>query len=371
MYALILIAYHFLFFFKFYRNPYLLCTSEIASTFFPHWIWMGRELREGRFPAQDDIYYKLPGSIPFLATFYPPNLIASYIGSFLSLDNAFRLYAYFIIGHYFLASLFAYFLFGNLFCALTLAYAGYCIKLQQPTITYTMAWIPLAFKGGLLGGLGWAMSLLGGYYPVLVYVMPLILMLQPLSFIGGSLLASSQLLPFLGYFKRSIRCKEKTDKSFGRLPIWKLKELFIPPKTQDHVNGVHFPEVSLYMGIAVLFIWQASWWWAPLIFSILIVVGILPAIQRISSRSLYLFSVSLSILISSHFPQYGGVSLFLLQGLLLLQNSSIYPSFPFSQWWDRPSRLYTKKPKMNNWPHLTGYLEGRSISDYRGSFRLA
>ena len=365
---LCLLLYNLIFFWKFYRNPYLLCTSEIASTFFPHWVWMGKELRRGVFPAQDDIYYKLPGSIPFLATFYPPNLIASYIGSFLKLDQAFRLYTYFIIGHYLLASLFAYYLFGNLFCALTLTYAGYCIKLQQPTIAYTLAWIPLAFKGGLLGAFGWGMSLLGGYYPVLVYVMPVILLLQPLSFIGGLFLASGQLLPFLGYFKRSIRNGQKVDKKFGRLPWWRLTDLFIPRKTQDHVNGVHYPEVAMYTGIAVLFIWQVSWWWIPIIFSSLVSVGVIPPFQRIPARALLLLAIAMAAIFSE---SSNSISLLILQGFLLLQNASIYPSFPFSQWWDKPSILYTKKPKMNNWPHLTGYLEGRSISDYRGSFRLA
>ena len=125
---LVLSGYWFLFWKKFLINPFLLNTSEIASTFFPHWIWFGRQLRKGIFPAQDDIYYNLPGSIPFLSTFYPPSLIMAWLATFLKIDSAFRLYAYFILSHYLLASLFAYYLFGNLFCAITLIYSAYIIK---------------------------------------------------------------------------------------------------------------------------------------------------------------------------------------------------------------------------------------------------
>lgn len=372
MSAWFLVAYHFLFFWKFYRNPYLLCTSELASTFFPHWIWMGRELRQGRFPAQDDIYYKLPGSIPFLATFYPPNLITAWLGSFLSLDKAFLLYMQSILTHYLVGSFLAYYLFGNLFAAITLVYAGYCIKLQQPTIAYTLAWIPAMFLEGWMGVLGCFMALVAGYYPILVYVLPIAIVANPICALGA-IFAVPQIIPFLGYFRRSVRTTEVVDRNFGRLPWHRLTDLFIPRSDQQHVNGVHYPEVAMYMGIAVLFIWRADVWLLALFGGILVSLGIVPSIQRIPSRALYLVTLAIATL-ASHSPLlstplYSG--LLILQCFLLLQNSSIYPSFPFSQWWDLPSRLYTKKPKMNNWPYVTGYLEGKSRSEYLGAFRLS
>jgi len=363
---LVLFAYWLIFWRKFLINPYLLCTSEVASTFFPHWLWVGRQLRKGIFPAQDEIYYKLPASIPFLATFYPPNLISAYIGSFLKEDRAFRLYAYFILFHFLICSVFAYQLFGNLFAAITLAYAGYVIKPNTPTFVYTVTWVPLAFCGGIMVAVGWSMALLGGYYPVLVYVMPLICLLQPLSFVIGSLMSVSQLIPFLGYFKRSVRMTEKVDRNFGRVPFLKLFDLINPIRNIGTTNGVHYPEMMMYMGIAPFFIWKASWWWLGVLIAVLICSGLLPSVQRIPARALYLLTFSIASLVS-HAPDI----LVGLQGFLLIGNSSIYPSFPFSQWWEKPSRLYTKKKKSYKWPFLTGYREERKISDYIGAFRIA
>lgn len=365
MYALILIAYWLLFWHKHFRNPYLLCTSEVASTFFPHWLWMGNELREGRFPAQDNIYYNLPGSIPFLSTFYPPSLLAAYIGSALELDSAFRLYAYFILAHFLLGSLFAYWLFGNLFSALTLTYAAYCIKPNTPCFVFSACWVPLALKGGLLGMIGLSMALCGGYFPILVYIVPVIAFLQPLSFLGGCFLALPQLLPFIGYFRKSIRMNAEPDVNFGKLPPFMLTGFFNPTRFMGTVNGVHYPEVMMYMGIAPFLIWKASWWWLGIAVAVLICIGLLPSVQRIPARALYLLTFSIASL-ASHVPDI----LVVLQGFLLIGNSSIYPSFPFAQWWDRPSKLYNKKPKSYNWPFLTGYLKGERISEYQGAFRL-
>ena len=363
-YHLILFSYWVLFWRKFLWNPYLLCTSEIASTFFPHWRWIGRQLRQGIFPSQDDIYYKLPGSIPFLATFYPPNLISAWLGSFLKEDHAFRLYAYFIIIHFLLCSFFAYELFGNLFGAITLAYAGYVIKPNTPTFVFSATWVPLALKGSAVG---WAMALWGGYYPILVYIIPVVAFLQPISCILGSLLASAQLLPFIGYFKRSVRMTEKVDQNFGRVPWWKLSDLINPIRNIGTTNGVHYPEVMMYMGIAPLLIFHPSIFYIPLILSILVVVGLIPPFQRISARALYLLTLSFCLVALP----FDSIYLFLIQAFLLLQNASIYPSFPFNQWWNKPSKLYSQKPKSYNWPFVTGYREGFKISDYVGAFRLS
>jgi len=369
MQVALLVLYFFIFWHKFIINPYKLCTSEIASTYFPHWRWMGMELRRGVFPASDNIYYKLPGSIPFLSTFYPPSLVLSYIGSFLSLDRAFRLYVYMIIGHYLLASLFAYWLFGNLFAAITLAYAGYVIKPNTPCFAFSVTWVPLALKGGVIGAVAWAMALFGGYYPVLVYVVPVIAFLQPLSCIAGCLMAVPQLIPFLGYFKRSVRMNQKPERNFGKLPPLMLTKLVDPSRFIGTVNGVHYPEVMMYMGIAVLFIFHASWWWVPLSIGICVAVGLLPSLQRVPARTFYLVSLCLTMLAcQSEFCKAWWLILF--QAWLLYQNSSIYPSFPFNQWWDRPSKLYHKKPKLFNWPYITGYLENRRTSTYEGAFRL-
>lgn len=231
-----------------------------------------------------------------------------------------------------------------------------------------MTWIPLVFKGGLIGGIGWTMALFGGYYPILVYIMPLILLLQPLSFVIGCFMASSQLLPFWGYFKKSIRNGVKIDRDFGRVPLWKFISLVIPFRSYKIINGVHYPEMEMYMGIAPLLIWNSSWKLVFLGISLLFCLGIFPSLQRIGARSLYSLSFLIAI-ITVQEPL--GLHFLILHGFLLLYNSSIYPSFPFSQWWDQPSRLYLKKQKADGWPFNTGYLLNRKVSVYAGSFRLS
>lgn len=361
MYALILFAYWLIFWQKFLRNPYLLSTSEIASTNFPHWIWMGREWR-----ATDNLYYKFPASIPFLSMWYWPNVLLSKVARIFSLDAAFKLYTYFILFHYYIASLIAYKVFG-LFGAITLTYAGYCIKPQTPSFVYTMCWIPGMFIKGWFGIFSAGMAVLGGYWPILVYVLPVAAIVMPASLIG-LILGLPQIIPFLKYWPKSVRDHQRIDLKFGRVPWWKLSGLIRATSNVSLTNGVHYPEVAIYIGIAPLFIFHLSWWWVPLIISLLISFGILPPVQRIAARVLYLASLCLCFLstqgILSSKDLHLVYALTLIQALCLLRNNSaIYPSFPFSQWWKRPSQLYPAGD-------YTGYLENRKINDYRGGFCL-
>jgi len=358
MYAF-LVGYWLIFWQRFLRNPYLLCTSELATTNFPHWLWMGRKWR-----AKDDLYYRFPACIPFLSMWYWPSVLVSKLSRFLCLDNAFRLYAYFILAHYLLASIIAYKALG-LFGAITLTYAGYCIKPQTPSFVYTMTWMPGMLIGGPIGWISCAMAVTGGYWPILVYFMPVAALVNPSSLLG-LVLAIPQIIAFAWYWKRSIRSGEKVDRNLGKLPWWKLRDLFWPSKSVSLVNGVHYPEAEMYMGIAVLFIWKVSWWWVPLILGAMIAVGLIPPVQRISARTLYLISFSIAIFSASAIHnlspniQLGFLSL---QLYLLYRNSSIYPSFPFSQWWNKPSKIYPNAD-------YTGYLTSIKKNSYRGAFAL-
>src|SRR3990167_4723408 len=94
---IILVAYNLLFFWKFWKNPYLNHTSEMASTFYPH--WQSRKFI-------DNIYYKYPFAIPFLSTMYLPHLLTSFTKSF-------RVLQYNILIHYVLGSYLAYILFSQ------------------------------------------------------------------------------------------------------------------------------------------------------------------------------------------------------------------------------------------------------------------
>lgn len=295
---------------------------------------------------------------------YWPNALVAWLSRKLSVDTAFRVYVYFILAHYLLASFIAYQVMG-LFGALTLTYAGYCIKPQTPCFVFTMTWMPGMLIGGPFGWLSCAMAITGGYWPILVYFLPVAAIVNP-SCLWGLILAAPQIIAFAWYWPKSVRAGKIEDRGFGRLPWWKLKDLFWPTDSVALVKGVHYPEAAMYMGIAILFIWTASWWWIPLVLSVLVCLGILNSVQHIPARSLHLLTISVCLLTQDYDL---GIPLITLQAFLLLRNSSNYPSFPFSQWWNCPSKLY-QRTHDGAWPHITGYLINKRISSYQGAFRL-
>lgn len=334
---------------------------------------MGRELRAGRFPFKDDIYYRYPGCIPFLSTFYPPNLLTAWLGCTLPIDTAFRLFTWLILSHSLLGSIVAWFAFCRIagplsaaFGALTLTYAAYNIKPQTPASAFTICWFPGVLLGGIPGGICLGMSLLGGYYPPIIYVLPVMMVLCPGAVVTGLLLGLPQIIPFLWYYRRSIRMGQTLDRNWGRIPFRKFIDLILPHESTAPTNGVHYPEVAMYMGvIPFFFVWHWSWWWIAIVFSLLVCFGFLKPIQRIPARSLYLLTFSVAALL----PQVP-IEVLFLQALLLLSNASIYPSFPFSQWYNRPSRLYARYSDPDAWPLFSGYLTGRKTRGYVGGFSL-
>lgn len=321
---------------------------------------MGKKWR-----TKDDIYYRYPACIPFLSMFYFPNVLMAKIASFFKQDVAFRIYAYFILAHYLLASFIAFKVMG-LFGAITLTYAAYCIKPQTPAAVFTMCWMPGMLLSGPYGALCFGMALLGGYWPVLVYFAPVAILCNP-ACLWGVFLGLPQIIPFLWYWPRSIRAGAVFNKKEGSIPWWKLKDLFILTNDLAPTNGVHYPEVAMYMGIALLLI-GFNWWDLIALIAVLVSCGLLPFhIQRIPSRCLFLATTAIAI--SASMGKTLQAPLILLQSFLLLKNSSIYPSFPFSQWWDKPSKLY-KNHNRGSYPHSTGYLFNERISEYKGAFRL-
>ena len=346
-----LFCYWILFWWKFLKNPYLLCTSEIASTNFPFWSWMGR-----RWQLTDSLYYKYPACIPFLSMWYPPNVIAAFIGRFLNEDLRFKFYVYSILSHYLLASFIAYKVFG-LFGALTLTYAGYCIKPQTPSFVFTMCWIPGMFLEWPLNAISASLAILGGYWPILVYLLPIVSVMSFKALFVGITLALPQIFGFLWYWPKSVRAIQVVV-DCGKAPFLKFLDLIRPTSSVAPTNGVHYPEVEMYMGIAPFFIFHPSWWWIPLVYSVLTISGILKPIQRIPARCCYLMTLSICFL--SHGLKF---PLVLIQAFLLLRNASIYPSFPFSQWWRKPDDLYPDGD-------YTGYLTDVKKNDYKGAFSL-
>ncbi len=176
---ILLVLFNLVFFRRFYfQDPWVFCTSELASTAFPSSQLLGRAIRENKIP-DDPYYYPYYKSIPFLSTFYPPHLLQAYAGAFCRLDIAWLIFCTNLTLHFLWASIGAYLLFSvfdpyvALFGAVSLAYMGYCIK-QNPGIIYTVAWVPWLLCGAeahdvWLFGTSLGAIILAGYWPIGIY----------------------------------------------------------------------------------------------------------------------------------------------------------------------------------------------------------
>lgn len=368
----VLVVIHVCFYWGFYKNPWKLCTSEVVSNEFPYWRWMGKQLRAGTFPMTDNIYYRFGGSIPFLSTFYPPNLLSSFLGAFLSDCGAFKLYVYQLLVHSLLTCLGAYYVALqwcspeiSAFIAISMAYNAYNIRLQTVCEMFTMAWIPLCLVKGWVGMLAFGMAVLGGYWPIILAGFPIFLF-NPLCLVGA-VIALPQIIPFLRYYPKSIRAKKVLDPKWGRMP---LKRYILALRWPE--NGmIHYPEYSFGVGLClILALFSPSWWWIPAIYAFIGSQGVF-ILDRIPARFVYLVSFSLimaSIPALQSFNSHLLLGLTILQGFLLWKNRDIYPSFPFSQWWRKISE---HKFVGSNWPNNTGYMTGEHHHDYYGGFALA
>lgn len=341
-----------------------MCTSELASTYLPFWRWS-----RGKIYFKDEIWFQYPASIPFLSSFYPFFLATSYCQKFLKINQSFILFFYFILFHFLIGSFLClhslihigFPLITALFGSLSLVYSAYFIKPFTPAAVYTHAWVLGALGGGKFGAFCFGMAILGGYWPTLVYIAPALIIWHPI-LIFGILLAIPQLIPFLWYWPKSVRAGVKHDPNFGKVPLWRYLDLILPNRIQNTINGVFWPEMAMYCGLipflAISSMKLNGW-------LMLMVSSFFVRIQRIPARSLYIFSIGLIMLsLNSHitFP------ILFIQGWLLLENSNIYPHFPFCQWWDKPSSL--DYSDISKWPGFTGYMTGTKTAGYVGGFSL-
>lgn len=389
--VLILICFHLLFFWKTYTNIFTRSTSEVVSTFFPHWIWMGRQLHRGKFPLRDSIYYQYPGSIPFLSSFYPFQIISSFLSVYFRLDTAFWLWQCMINLHYLLGSILAYILFSSwtsepiaLFGALTLTHAAFMIKIQ-PCVVYTVNWLPSTLLDGPLGMISVAGALLGGYWPYCVYFLPFSFMAR--LWWGGDIgwqvlglvFALPQVITFLWYWPQSVRAKAITDRRFGAMPFHRLVNLIIPDRYSKYINGVLSQEMTLYIGIIpLLFIpFSQSSIWPVMLLALVGMMGWIPSVGRIPARWGHLFTFSLvwlavSGMTSTELPWTASWALLLLQAFMLLINQRELSYWPFTEWWKKPSEFWKEKVShyRPQFPYFTGYMDEVQTPGYTGGFAL-
>ena len=180
-YAL-LTLFHLVFFRRFYwEQPYHGSTAEVLETYLGSSRLLGEWLRGYRRWGDDPYYYANPTALPFLSTCYPPHLLQAYLGSWLSLNGAYRLLIGTMVLHYWLSSISVYILLTRWsalspslagLAALSLSYSVSSVK-PTPCLVYTMSWIPsyllsMANHCWWLSGISLGMMLLAGYWPMIV-----------------------------------------------------------------------------------------------------------------------------------------------------------------------------------------------------------
>ena len=383
---LFLAAYNLIFWKKFYFTPFLNSTGELLSTFFPHWIWMSRQLRKFKFPLTDRIYYQYPSCIPFLSSFYPLHLLSSLLSSFFSLDKSFIILNSLILAHSFLGSIFAYLALiqwfsssVSLFGAITYSYSAYMIRPNHPCIAYTMAWIPGMFIKGWIGTVSFGMAILSGYWPILLQIIPFSLILQP-SIALGIVIGLPQIIGFLWYWPKSIRASNPIDTEFGKVPLWRFLDLIIPNLVRNQINGVLYFESSMFMGWIpiILYLLSNNWLiWPITLATLLFVTSIIKTPFRVPARFIYLFTVSMIIGACSGIKEIP-LWLIVIQSACLLRNADLWPTYPFTEWQKKPSEWFKYKTsivgtnRISNlkYPYFTGYIDEIRTLGYTGGFSL-
>ena len=374
----LLMIYNLLFFWQAWTKPFSLATSELLSTYFPTWIWQGREWSKWRIPKYDPYYWINAHAHPVISSYYIPQLLCSFWPT-KSLNSKFRVLVLYLIMHYIVSSIGWFSLINTwssssiaLLGAITLTYASYNIK-QQPCFIYTIAWFPwlllgIATHSILLSSISFGMILLAGYYPIgiqatLIALGASIWWDTPLTWVLiGTLIGLPQLIPFFKYLPKTIRTNKHDE--IGKVKLSHLWTLIFPGLNKPH--NVGFWETSCYVGIVPLMLIAYSIALSPNSISQVWILGVASYIlamgafsqylPRIPARWLWSFQFSLGWLAVSsiHHLSLDGAwvwSLLIIQGFdLWWHNRGILPSKPYCELPNRPSFAFNTR--------LTRYLEG-------------
>lgn len=358
----VLILFNFLFFYRLYRNPYTLSRSELLSTFYPSWLYIGRQARKLKLWKYEPCYWLNFHAHPVLSSYYPPHVLTAWIASFLNLDMAFVLLTRTILVHFVWMSIGWYLLLNLnytglsllLFGVLTLTYSAYNIK-QQPCIIYTISWFPWLLLGitqnnVLISSVAFGMILLSGYYPIGIQMLGISILAsllwgRNLLWVPiGVLIGLPQLVPFLRYLPKTIRMR-----------------------TNEKVD-VGFWEKTWYPGITalILVIYSSSRIWLLLVISVLLSLGLFSKyLPRISYRWLFTVQFCLGWMAVSGLSNITS-NFMLVTSLLIIQafdlyyhNSKLIPTYPYAELQKRPQQAFNTK--------LTAFLEANLKSDERVS----
>ena len=372
---LILAIFNLLFFWQAWTKPFSLATSELLSTFFPTWIWQGKEWAKWRIPKYDPYYWINAHAHPVISSYYVPQLLCSFWRP-KSIDSKFRVFVLSLIMHYLISSIGWFSLITTwsssliaIFGAITLTYVSYNIK-QQPCFIYTISWFPwllygIATHSILLSSISFGMILLAGYYPIgiqatLIAALASVWWDSPLTWIPiGTLIGLPQLIPFLRYIPKTIRANKHDD--IGKIKWHHFITLLFPGLNKP--KDVGFWETSCYVGIIPLMLiihpvinHISSGAWALGVASYLLAMGAFSQwFPRIPARWLWTFQFSLGWIATSclgtmKLSQSYLMALLFIQAFDLWHHNRLWPTRPFCELSNRPSFAFNTQ--------LTRFLEG-------------
>ena len=406
-----LFLFHLIFFWQAYSKPISMARSELLSTFFPSWLYLGRQVKEGACYCSDKHFWLNYRAHPVLSSYYPIHVLTAWIGSHLSLNGAFRLLVYSSLFHIFIASV-GWFLLINTwagilisaFGAITLTYSAYNIK-QQPCILYTIAWFPwllygIAVHSTPIASVACGLSLLAGYYPVGIQTLAIsffasLCWSSTLWWIPiGFLLGSVQLIPFLRYLPKTIRAN--CHDGIGKVPPWHFLSLILPKLFRKNINGVGYWEMTYYVGIVPLILPllgpanQISRAWALGVVSSFLMIGLFSRhLPRIPARFSFSFQFALGWVATTYLSglnlSYRTImALILIQALdLYWNNSELLVTRPYSELQNAPNRAFNTRITRffsgngQNWrisglpyPLFTGHVNKLLTLGYSGGMQL-
>ena len=385
-----------------------LSRSELLSTFFPTWIWQGRQWSKGRIPKYDPYFWINAHSHPVTSTYYPPSAIASALcGSGMLLDRAFG-YLVALLGlHTILCFFWLFFLFQTysgilvaIFGAITLTFSAYNWK-QQPCFIYTISWFPWLLLGIssnnlLLSSSSLGMILLAGYYPIGLQIIAIaigaaIVWRAHLWFVPiGFLIGLPQLIPFFKYLPKTIRTHKVSN--IGKVPWWHPISLICPKLLRHNLSGVGYWEMAYYVGIVplVLIASSTSRAWLLAVVSYFLMIGLLSKfLPRIPARWCFTFQFAIGWcaingLNNLNLAKNVLISVILVQIYdVLWHNSDLIPTLPYSELYNKPSRAFNKPltrfleanlgdSKVSGLPYplFTGHINRLRTLGYSGGMQL-
>lgn len=408
-YLILLTLYFLYFYWEIIKNPYSIASAESIDADFGSFRLSGECWRKGRIPYDPYYYKNLPGSRT--GTFYPLNIVFSWVSSFFDLDTAWNLYLFNVLLHSYATMVLAYFLFNQgltgLFGALAWGFMAYHVKCTL-WHTETFAWMTallLSLSHQFWPGVSLGFLFLCGHPSHIFFFLYVVFILYPkqmfMALPMALLTGFPQIMAFYEYKKLSIRDDYTPDDmlAIGKMPFWAYIFMFIPWRIRDHVADVGYEEWCLYLTpvVGILALFSQNWLlWGLIIGAVILstgkgykwlyklmmnqrgpykwgyIAGLLIIMQSVNGLNRLMLADKQLTLIC------------ILTATLLLYNRETLLLYPFKAIGDRPSKMFSspllewlsinaKGWKVNNLPHpvYTGQINHIETPGYTGGNHIA